>query len=65
MRGGASPGGRFLLPPIMFHDKAGHRFDRFLFKNKALALLPAPCLFVLAYAAQEDFVRQEFAGECQ
>src|SRR6266852_7216634 len=54
----------FLSPPsIIFHDKSGHRLDRFLFKDKTLALIPAPRLFIFAHAAQRNFIRQLLARE--
>src|SRR5712691_13565080 len=55
--------GFLLLPSIIFHDKSGHRFDRFLFKDKTLALIPAPRLLVLADAAQRNFIRQMLPRE--
>src|ERR1700686_1492579 len=51
----ASSDGFLFLPAIIFHDKPGHGFYRFLFKHKTLALIPAPGLFILAHAAQPDF----------
>src|SRR6185437_7036094 len=53
------------LPPIIFHHKPGHWLDRFLFKDKTLAFIPAPRLFILAHATQRDFIRQVLAAEGQ
>src|SRR2546421_579702 len=47
----------------MFHDKSGHRLDRFVFEDKPLPFVPAPGLFIFAHAAQKDFLRQLLTSE--
>src|SRR4029077_1488533 len=51
------------LPSVVFHDQSRHGFELFPFKDKTFALIPAPCLLILARAAQPDFIRQLLARE--
>src|SRR3954471_15124880 len=50
-------------PSIIFHHAAARRVDLFFLERKAFALVPAPGLFILAHAAQPDFIRQMLARE--
>src|SRR2546423_1162391 len=63
MAGSMQLGGSRFLPSIILHDKPRHWLNRFLFENETLALIPAPSLFILAHAAQPDFVGQMLARE--
>src|SRR5438045_18303 len=46
-----------LPPAIKLHHETGRLGDLFLLEHKSLAFVPAPGFFVLADAAQPDFVR--------
>src|SRR6202008_3938988 len=46
------------FPSIVLHDESRHRLHMFPLEHTALALVPAPGLFVPADAAKDDFVRQ-------
>src|SRR3954454_2650365 len=60
----ASSSGRFrFLPPIILHDKSDQWLQRFLFEQETLPFIPAPRLFILAHAAQDDFIRELLSGE--
>src|SRR3954471_9663686 len=52
-------------PSIIFHHAAARRLDLFFLERKAFALVPAPGLFVLAHAAQPDFIRQVLARKSE
>src|SRR6266702_4653157 len=61
----SSSGASFFLPSIVFHDKSSHRLDFFLLEHKTFALIPAPCFFIFAHAAQQDFMRQLLSRESE
>src|SRR3954465_13287121 len=52
-------------PAIIFHHAAAGRVDLLFLEHKAFTLVPAPGLFILAHAAQPDFIRQVLARKSE